>query len=116
MCNPWIVEVIASIEAGEPPVDAGLVRVVVGARLGEGAAPVERDDGMQVRPLIRPGDRGEDRVCSSGPVHRQGACLRVQPRRQWIRLWRRSHRGRAIGEGKESDDDGGEGEKSCAHG
>ena len=57
-----IVEVVAAVDAGEPPVDAGLVAVVARAELGEDAAAVRRDQRVQVRAEIRARVLGEQRL------------------------------------------------------
>ena len=57
-----ILGVVAAVDAGEPPIKAGLVRVMVRAEFAEDALPVGRDDRMQVRPEIGPGVLSEDRL------------------------------------------------------
>ena len=80
--RPGVVEVVAPVEPGESPVQAGLMRVVGGLVFGQDPAAVRRDDRMQVRPLIRPGVLRDEGGASAGPEHGDRPGLRVLPDRE----------------------------------
>ena len=83
-----IVEVIAAVQAGESPVEPGLVRMVRGIGLGEDAAAVGRRDRVQVRPPVRRRVLRDHRGRASGPGHGDGSSLSVVPRDQPLcRRW-----------------------------
>ena len=88
-------EVVASVDTREAPVDTGLVLVMARAVLGEDTAAVGRGDRMQVGTPIGLRVLRDDRRGRPGPIHRDRSRGSVLPDRQ------RSSRGRLLAPAQE---------------
>ena len=73
-----MMEVVATVDAGEPPVKPGLVLVMAGAVLGENALAIRSNDRVDVRAEVRPCVLRENRCSLPGANDRDGALVVIE--------------------------------------